>query len=498
MTLVLLTYYYLPYSGLVHFLKSGNKRVEKFGEIKRAADLQEHKLRHYRQLQNLLSEKDRAQFIEDWNPEEFYLAMQEVKQKRANLLPEVARELDFQPFIKNSAFKYDTSMVIPEDLESSSTLRMKLPTCPLSFDPYFLRRVHACLLSVARPEDIFDVEHIQSVDSTDTLFTRIQNFKEREICQNCGTKCYLYCADCGGLRMPKASQVLPSRINLEHFNILIVLHWQEKVSKSTGVAAAVMALEGQVKIVNWPRSEREWAHDYLEYKDKMAKQVDVVLDEINCESDYLLFPGVGSVDAASVDWSTVPLDMAVKSSDEASLQAPSMPRKRRLIVIESSWATGKTVYNDLLLGLNAKYGPEMASKLKCISLSNIVGQYWRFQAVGHSAVSTIEAIYHAAMVAKNCSREMTAEQASVPSKSVQCSDANNVSEAKTSESTVSCDEPYDALLILFRLQRNRILTDLRSKDRGLPRAMRVSGSGIGDWAIVLNSYGMSLKGQVDD
>lgn len=93
------------------------------------------------------------------------------------------------------------------------------------------------------------------------------------------------------------------------------------------------------------------------------------------------------------------------------------------------------------MGLRRRLG---LPPLQCVVLSNVVGKYWRFHEEGHSAVSTIEAISHAAAA------------------------------AGLDESSV------EALLLLFKLQRYRVLDNVESGGK-VPRAMLVSGSGVGGW-----------------
>ena len=485
------------YSGLVQNLKSANKRCEKFCEIFRAPSLEEHKLRFYRCIQNLLSETDRQAFVADWDVEEFFLAGQEVKQKRSNLLSELQRDFDRQPFVKNRAYKPET-VTIEEFNEAAirKSMRTKLHDCVLVFDPCFLRRVHMCLSSVARPKGAFEVADIEVNDSCDGLLSQLKQSATREKCVKCGSNCYLYCGTCGGTRTNMADTLLPARIDLKVFDVLIVLHWQERITSCTGITAAVMALEGQVTVGYWPKSARDRPHLLKSHPvADTQKQMEKVLREIDCETDFLLFPGPGSIDATQVDWNmnymTTPVTKAENSEGAASsdLCAPhAQPRKRRLIVIESNWQSGKTVYNDLIAGLQGMYGVEKAAKLRCLSLSNVVGKYWKFQAVGHSAVSTIEAIHHAAIIAKKLMKQsnLAFEEP-----------GHAGDEAGVDERREQQGDEYDALLILFRLQRNRLLKEMRRGDRGLPRAMRVTGSGVGDWAVVLDAHGLILKGQVE-
>ena len=44
----------------------------------------------------------------------------------------------------------------------------------------------------------------------------------------------VYCGDCHGLRMPLGGILLPPRIHLP-FDVLLVLHWQEKLHHCTGI-----------------------------------------------------------------------------------------------------------------------------------------------------------------------------------------------------------------------------------------------------------------------
>ena len=90
--------------------------------------------------------------------------------------------------------------------------------------------------------------------------------------------------------------------------------------------------------------------------------------------------------------------------------------------------------------------------LSCVTLSNVVGGYWRFQEVGQHAVSTIEAIAH------------TMEAAMTSS----------------SFSFSSIISTSTSLLLLFKLQRYRVLSNIEEGNKP-PRAMVASGSGEGGW-----------------
>ena len=91
--------------------------------------------------------------------------------------------------------------------------------------------------------------------------------------------------------------------------------------------------------------------------------------------------------------------------------------------------------------------------LPCVTLSNVVGGYWRFQEVGQHAVSTIEAIAH------------TMEAAMTSSSSF---------------SSTTIISTSSSLLLLFKLQRYRVLSNIEEGNKP-PRAMVASGSGEGGW-----------------
>lgn len=83
--------------------------------------------------------------------------------------------------------------------------------------------------------------------------------------------------------------------------------------------------------------------------------------------------------------------------------------------------------------------------LRCVRLDNVVGQYWRFHEEGNSALSTIEAIAHTAAAA-GLERE-----------------------------------DFDKLLILFRVQKGRVLLAMEDENWKTPRAVCTTGCGDGSW-----------------
>lgn len=87
----------------------------------------------------------------------------------------------------------------------------------------------------------------------------------------------------------------------------------------------------------------------------------------------------------------------------------------------------------------------------CLRLNNIIGQYWRFQSEGHSAVSSIEAIAYTALVAGASEHE------------------------------------YNTLLTLFRLQKYRVMKNVQD-GRKPPRVVQVTGSGLGSWEPLTKQF----------
>ncbi len=89
----------------------------------------------------------------------------------------------------------------------------------------------------------------------------------------------------------------------------------------------------------------------------------------------------------------------------------------------------------------------MSLLTRACKLFNTLGEYWRFHNEGNSAVSTIEAIAYAAKGAG------------------------------------MCEESYDALLVLFRLQQLRVFENIDVGDKKVPRAIKVNGFGLGEWEV---------------
>jgi hypothetical protein len=143
-----------------------------------------------------------------------------------------------------------------------------------------------------------------------------------------------------------------------------------------------------------------------------------------------------------------------------------------------------------------------------ILVDNVIGQYWKFQSEGHSAVSAIEAIVYAAISVSHYLRlyrnhqqqqyqyqyqqqkQLSGQQLSGEQLSGQHHlphhhpDDHNFSLI----STVVTDDDYDSyeqqyyspLLILFYLQKYRVLSRIHSGGK-IPRAIQCHGDGLGSW-----------------
>jgi hypothetical protein len=194
---------------------------------------------------------------------------------------------------------------------------------------------------------------------------------------------------------------------------------QESLLKCTGIHAAALCKEGQVEYWHWQKDE--W-HD--------------IVDKLDASRDVLLFPYQTSIPADEFAW-----DDRFTPTDSANISCS----KWRLVVLEASWAYGKTMAHQIVDYRKAKGLPPLRS----VILTNITGQYWRFQSEGHSAVSTIEAVAHAAVAAKLSARY------------------------------------FDDLLLLFYVQKYRVVRRINEKEGARkPRAIEVTGVGIGSWKTV--------------
>jgi DTW domain-containing protein YfiP len=315
-----------------------------------------------------------------------------------------------------------------------------LPLHPLSaqlqLPPSFLDEVRACHDSVRRPVGTFSRDLISE--------TKLQQLcaLDRESCAKCNGRRQVYCGHCGGRRMPLAESSLPARVDLP-FDVLLLLHHQESLNKCTGIHTGAMCAEGSVSCVHWAK-ERD-----------VVERIIASLDPLR---DVLLFPYPHSTNAEVFPWKDcryVPPSTAegegqrpVSNVDCAEICNSDIPYNKshrwRLVVLEASWNYAKSMSNQITTYRKDHGLPPLPS----VILTDVVGQYWRFQAEGHSAVSTIEAIAHTAYAAG-----------------------------------ISDDKRKD-LLCLFELQKFRVLTNDQLYGSKTPRAVEVEGAGLGSWKLV--------------
>lgn len=186
--------------------------------------------------------------------------------------------------------------------------------------------------------------------------------------------------------------------------------------KCTGIHAAVFSEEGTTTHVDWKKEDETWNR---------------IVESWDPEVDVLLFPYADSIPADQFPWEM--------GSTSAAADETVPKRKRRLLVLEASWQHAKAMSQRIVDHRKAKGLPPIPS----VILTDVTGEYWRFQTVGQSAVSTVEAIVHTARAAG----------ASV--------------------------EDTEHLLTMFKVQKYRVLKS--TETRKTPRAIEVAGVGIGSW-----------------
>lgn len=204
--------------------------------------------------------------------------------------------------------------------------------------------------------------------------------------------------------------------------------------KCTGIHAGVFCEPGTATYVDWMKDDAKWQ---------------AVVESWDPDVDVLLFPFADSTPADEFPWQssdTTPYREPPAEHTDASLTAgtgiSTTSKRRRLLVLEASWQHAKAMSQRIVDHRKARG----LAPIPSVILKDVTGEYWRFQTVGQSAVSTIEAIAHTARAA-GCSPE-TAEH----------------------------------LLTLFKLQKYRVLKNTETKKT--PRAVEVAGVGMGSWRQV--------------
>jgi hypothetical protein len=420
-------FHYFPLTcGLVIRLRSGLNRLYRKSEYR----IRRHVPDQPDQLFHMVSymTKDFEKLDRDWSDhQKLWIVADDLAGKGRNISNDLFCELLYHPLYA----------LHPE-------------TNYLQFHEKLMNKIHEEHTSLQRPEGAFDLpEHeIETLKSLSNL--------TRTKCPKCYAFRQLYCGPCG-IPMETAIPFLPLKIHLP-FEILLLLHYQESLIKCTGIHASVLCEENTVNYWHWQKPTEEWQK---------------VVESLDAENDILLFPYPNSISADEFDWyrqqdeehslPAADVDETEKGTSSSSL--PLNDRKRyRLVVLEASWGYGKTMAQQILDHRKAKQLPPM----KSIILQNILGEYWRFQSEGHSAVSTIEALAHTARVAI---------------RKRPCHNNNNEEEKQQSEA--EAEKTFHDLLILFRLQKYRVLQHVSKEGGKVPRAMEVTGDPKkGSWKLV--------------
>ena len=188
-----------------------------------------------------------------------------------------------------------------------------------TFLPSFLSQVALYHQSLTRPSEIF-----QNKAENDTELSLLHSLASlpREECPHCHGRKQVYCGSCQGLRLPSSSLLLPPRIPLP-FTVLLLTHWQESLHKCTGIHAAVLAEEGSVEVLEWPRNRID--DSFLN-----------MIRSLDADNDVLLFPSENAIEAKEFPW-----NLNSNSLGDRDNEGKGARRKRRLIVLEASWTHGK-------------------------------------------------------------------------------------------------------------------------------------------------------------
>ena len=258
--------------------------------------------------------------LDEWDEIRLEKASYEIARKEITLSPNLKKELDYH------------NLHSPRNDKDNFLIH---------FNSNFVHKVYLYHKSVERPEGTFSSE----IDCDPVLIKLSQ--LEREMCPGCNSNKQIYCGECLGMRMPNARSLLPNRIALP-FDISIIIHWHETLVKCTGIHSAVMAEEGCVSVFPWTKQVEEFGDTWGD-----------LVASFDPEYDVLLFPCDKAIPVDKFEWN----------------HSPPCPGKRfRLIVLEASWTHGKTMFNSIVRYREGRNLPP----LRCVSLFNIVGKYWRF------------------------------------------------------------------------------------------------------------------------
>ncbi len=359
-------------------------------------------------------------------PEQFYQLIRFMVQPGPHNLDRLLSNFTVQNLLPLAEELASKSVNLNNDLQKEFLRFPLYPLHPvtnlLQFPKEYLSRVEEYHASLQRPEGTFDLPEDQ--------LEKLKQLAElpRHECPLCHGFRQIYCGPCGGVVLEESKAFLPPPIELP-FEVLLLLHYQESLVKCTGIHASALCQANTLTYLDWEKPAEKWQS---------------VVESLDPERDIILFPYQNSIPAESFPWTDPPnyLQNLEGASENNNTTLP-LTRKYRLVVLEASWGYGKTMAQQILDHRRAKNLPPIRS----VILTNITGEYWRFQAEGHSAVSTIEAIAH------------TAKAAGVRNKTV------------------------EDLLTLFRLQKYRVLKNTTEGGK-IPRAVEVAGVGLGSWKNV--------------
>jgi hypothetical protein len=369
----------------------------------------------------------------------------------------------------------------------------------------------ACSVELAATDELAGINDSAQQDAEQAaeaaLLLSLANMP-KETCPQCLGRRQVYCGDCGGRRMAQGGQLLPPRVYLP-FDVLLLVHWQETLHKCTGVHVGALCVQGTFASADWRKEMVPTAHGrgatvnsrkvtksatnapasgvtMDQPPPPLREQWKNLVETLDHTRDVLLFPCDDAVKAEEFPWkectysgcernemshrnggginahtpaastnsiedvanraldaSSAPFVCSGTGDDregESSSDDASRSGRWRLVVLEASWNYGKGMAMQLRQHRESVGLPP----LQCVQLTDVTGQYWKFQTMGHAAVSTIEAIAY------------TARAAGVTDRDVQ------------------------NMLVLFQLQKYRVLQRIE-KGGKVPRAVQVSGAGLGCW-----------------
>lgn len=199
----------------------------------------------------------------------------------------------------------------------------------------------------------------------------------------------------------------------------------ESTHKCTGVHARAMCEVGDVDIVPWNK-----------------EQYHALVESLDPQRDIILYPNEQAVLPSALHDI---LTERLKSSGTNGVGGCGRNGRYRLVVLEASWQHGATMARQLQEHRQSLSLPPII--FLTLPKEALVGQYWKFQEVGQSAVSTIEAVAFAAKVFPRVPRACPAATTT----------ATNSATSLDCVSTDFGDEQYNHLLTLFHVQRQRVL-----------------------------------------